>query len=171
MKKKVLFICTHNSARSQIAEGFLNALYGDQYEAHSAGVEPTQINPDVVKVMSEIGIDVSKQHSKSIKAFHGITFDYVVTVCDHAKESCPFFPGEKNLHKNFEDPSSFKGGEDEILEQFRHVRDEIKNWIERVFRIPINYNKVKSLILIETWLAILKLYPDSSINHFFVHYE
>ena len=133
LKKKVLFICTHNSARSQIAEGFLNALYGDRYDAYSAGIEPAPVNPYVVRVMAEIGIDISKQSSKSIKEFHGKPFDYVVTVCDHAKKMCPFFPGEKNLHKNFKDPSEFKGGEDDIFEQVRHVRDEIKYWIENTF--------------------------------------
>ena len=95
MKKKVLFICTHNSARSQMAEAFLNKLCGDKYKAHSAGIEPREINPYVVKAMAEIGIDISKQRSKSIKEFWGKNFDYVVTVCDNAKENCPFFPGEK----------------------------------------------------------------------------
>jgi arsenate reductase len=132
-KKKVLFICTHNSARSQIAEAFLNFLYGDRYEAYSAGTEPTQINPHAIKVMAEVGIDISKQRSKSIEEFRGRTFDCVVTVCDHAKEACPFFPSKKLLHKNFEDPSTFKGSKEEILEKTRHVRDQIKNWIQKTF--------------------------------------
>ena len=133
MKKKVLFICTHNSARSQMAEGFLNALYGDRYEGYSAGIEPAKINPYAVKVMAEIGIDISTHRSKSIEEFRGENFDYVVTVCDHAKEACPFFPGEKVLHKGFKDPSEFKGTEDEMLEKVRGVRDEIKDWIEKTF--------------------------------------
>lgn len=133
MKKKVLFVCTHNSARSQMAEGFLNALYGDIYEARSAGIEPTRINPYAVKAMAEIGIDISKHRSKSIEEFRGKNFEYVVTVCDHAKEACPFFPGEKVLHKGFKDPSGFKGSEDEVLTQVRRVRDEIKDWIEKTF--------------------------------------
>lgn len=127
MKKKVLFICTHNSARSQMAEGFLNALYGDRYEGYSAGMETAKVNPYAVKVMAEIGIDISAHRSKSIEEFRGKSFDYVVTVCDHAKEACPFFPGEKILHRDFEDPSEFKGTTDEILEEVRRVRDEIKD--------------------------------------------
>jgi arsenate reductase len=132
-KKKVLFICTHNSARSQMAEGFLNALYGDRYEGFSAGIEPTQINPHAVKVMAEIGIDISTHHSKSIEDFRGKNFNYVITVCDYAKKTCPFFPGEKILHKGFEDPSDFKGTEDVVLKEVRRVRDEIKDWLEITF--------------------------------------
>ncbi len=116
-----------------MAEGFLNALYRDKYEGYTAGIEPTEVNPYVIKAMAEIGVDVSTHRSKSIEEFRGKNFDYVVTVCDHAKEACPFFPGEKILHKSFEDPSAFKGTEDEILEEVRRVRDEIKDWIEKIF--------------------------------------
>jgi len=116
-----------------MAEGFLNALYGDRYEGYSAGIEPAKINPYAVKVMAEIGIDISTHRSKSIEEFRGENFDYVVTVCDHTKEACPFFPGEKVLHKGFKDPSEFKGTEDEMLEKVRGVRDEIKDWIEKTF--------------------------------------
>jgi len=116
-----------------MAEGFLNALYGDRYKGYSAGIEPAKINPYAVKVMAEIGIDISTHRSKSIEEFRGENFDYVVTVCDHAKEACPFFPGEKVLHKGFKDPSEFKGTEDEMLEKVRGVRDEIKDWIEKTF--------------------------------------
>ena len=130
---KVLFICTHNSARSQMAEAFLNALYGDKYKAYSAGLEPFEINPYVIKAMAEIGIDISKQRSKSVEEFRGEKFDYVVTVCNHARENCPFFPGEKSIHKSFEDPAEFEGAENEIMERVRRVRDEIKKWIERTF--------------------------------------
>jgi len=98
-----------------MAEGFLNTLYGDRYEGFSAGIEPTQVNPHAVEVMAEIGIDISTHHSKSIEDFRGKTFNYVVTVCNHARETCPFFPGEKILHKGFEDPSDSIGPEDEIL--------------------------------------------------------
>ena len=133
MKKRVLFICTHNSARSQMAEGFLNTLYGDKYAAYSAGMEPTNVNLHVVKAMAEIGVDISTHRSKSIEEFRGENLDIVVTVCDHAKEACPFFPGERIIHKSFEDPSKFKGAEDEILEKVRLVRDEIKDWIEKTF--------------------------------------
>ncbi|MEM2876391.1 MAG: arsenate reductase ArsC [Candidatus Bathyarchaeia archaeon] len=134
MRIKVLFICSHNSARSQMAEGMLNSLYGDRYEAYSAGMEPTGVNPYAVKVMREMGIDSSKHRSKSVEEFRGVTFDYVVTVCDHAKEACPFFPwGRTYLHKGFRDPATFKGSEDEVLREFRRVRDEIKGWVEETF--------------------------------------
>jgi len=131
MKKRVLFICTHNSARSQMAEGFLNALKGEGYEAFSAGIEPSGVNPYAVKAMAETGIDISTHRSKSIEEFRGESFDYVVTVCDRAKEACPFFPGERILHKDFKDPSEFKGTKSEILEKVREVRDEIKDWIDK----------------------------------------
>mgnify|MGYP000038161510 CR=1 FL=1 len=133
-KQKVLFICTHNSARSQMAEGILRALYGDRYEAHSAGIQPTKVNPYAIKVMREFGIDISTHCSKSIEEFREKDFDYVVTVCDSAKETCPFFPGGRiHLHKEFNDPSGIKGHENEILTEFRKVRDEIKKWIEETF--------------------------------------
>jgi arsenate reductase len=134
MKKRIIFICTHNSARSQMAEGILRTLYGDKFEVFSAGTEPTNVNPFAIEVMKEIGIDISKQRAKSVKEFLGEDFDLVVTVCDHAKESCPFFPGGKRYaHKGFEDPSQFKGNDEEILSGFRKVRDEIKEWIEKAF--------------------------------------
>lgn len=133
MSEKVLFVCTHNSARSQMAEAFLNLLYGDRYQGYSAGVTPTKVNPYVVKAMAEIGIDISGNRSKSIEEFRGKNFNYVVTVCDGAKEACPFFPGEKVIHKGFEDPSRFKGSEEEILKGVRRVRDEIKEWIKSTF--------------------------------------
>ena len=126
-KQRVLFICTHNSARSQMAEGFLRSLCGDYYEANSAGTQPTQVNPLAIKVMTEIGIDISNHHSKSISEFKDVEIDYVVTVCDTAKETCPFSPGAKKIfHKSFEDPSQYAGTEEEKLEKFRHIRDEIK---------------------------------------------
>ena len=110
MKKKVLLICTHNSARSQMAEGLLNALYGNKYKAYSAGTKPSFVNPYAIEVMAEIGIDISKHRSKSIDEFQGITFDYVITVCDNAKATCPFSPGAgEYLHKSFDDPSDFNG--------------------------------------------------------------
>jgi arsenate reductase (thioredoxin) len=134
MKKKVLFICTHNSARSQIAEGLLNYLYGSKYEAFSAGTKPSTVNPYAIKSMAEIGIDISMHRSKSIEEFSSTTFDCVVTVCDNAKETCPFFPGGgKYIHKSFNDPSSFEGEDNNKLVVFRKVRDEIKDWIKRTF--------------------------------------
>jgi len=132
-KKKVLFICTHNSARSQMAEGLLNSIYGTKYSAKSAGVESKKINPYAVEVMKEIGIDLSKHYSKTIEQFQGEEFDYVITVCNNAKEICPFFPGKKVIHKNFEDPASFNGEIEEILTKFRKVRDEINKWIKKQF--------------------------------------
>ncbi len=133
-KKKVLFVCAHNSARSQMAEGLLNSLHGDQYEAYSAGIEPTIVNPHAIQVMSELGVDISKHRSKSVEDFIEKEFDYVITVCDHAKEACPFFPGgKKYLHKNFEDPVLFEGNESDTLSAFRQIRDEIKAWISKEF--------------------------------------
>lgn len=111
----------------------MNALYGDRYEAYSAGIEPAKVNPYAIEVMAEIGIDISKHRSKSIEEFRRKNFDYVVTVCDHAKEACPFFPGDEVLHKGFEDPSEFKGTEDEILAEVRRVRYEIRDWIRETF--------------------------------------
>jgi len=133
MKQKVLFLCTHNSARSQMAEGLLRTLYSNHYEAYSAGIEPSSVSPYAVEVMKELGIDISTHRSKSIEEYRGMTFDYVVTVCDHAKEACPFFPGKKILHKSFDDPSAFNGSIIEILTVFRRVRDEILEWIKKTF--------------------------------------
>lgn len=131
---KVLFICTHNSSRSQMAEGLLRRLYGERYEAYSAGTKPSMVNPYAVKAMAEIGIDISGHRSKSLDDFREMDFDYVVTVCDQAKETCPFFPrGKVYLHRDFEDPSQHKGTEEEILSVFRKVRDEIGNWLEETF--------------------------------------
>jgi arsenate reductase len=133
-KKRVLFICTHNAARSQMAEGFLRALHGNRYEVFSAGTEPGRVSPYAIMVMAEIGIDIGAHHSKSIQEFLNQDFDHVITVCDHAKESCPYFPGGKKiLHKSFEDPSALTGTEEEIMAAFRRVRDEIRNWIENEF--------------------------------------
>jgi arsenate reductase len=132
--RKVLFICTHNSARSHMAEGLVNALYGDRYRAFSAGTEPSTLNPYAVRVMQEIGIDISHHRSKSVDDFMDQDLDYVVTVCDHAKESCPFFPGgRKPMHKGFQDPVSVAGTEAQKLSVFRRVRDEIRDWIEKTF--------------------------------------
>lgn len=133
-KKKVLFICTHNSNRSQMAEGLLRATRGGRYEARSAGTHPTEVSPQAIKVMGEANIDISSHRSKSIDEFRDTEFDYVVTVCDHARETCPFFPqAVRQLHKSFENPWDFHGTEDEIMTAFRHLRDEIKAWIEKTF--------------------------------------
>lgn len=133
-KKKVFFICTHNSARSQMAEGIMNSLYGDKFVAFSAGTEPRSINPFAMEALKEIGIDISHHRSKSIDEFKGENFDYVVTVCDNAKEKCPYFPGgKKYLHRGFMDPTNVEGTPEEKLEAFRRVRDEILNWIRECF--------------------------------------
>jgi arsenate reductase (thioredoxin) len=135
MKRRVLFICTHNSARSQMAEGLINALPGARYEAFSAGTEPSQVNPYAIKSLSEIDIDISTNRSKNILEFKGVEFDYVITVCDNAKERCPVFPGRgKHIHKGFADPSRAKGSDDQKLLAFRIVRDEIRDWIKMNFR-------------------------------------
>ena len=133
-RRKILFICTHNSARSHMAEGFVNALYSDRYLAFSAGTEPSTVSPYAVRVMLEIGIDISDHRSKSVDQFIDQDLDYVVTVCDYAKEACPFFPGgRKALHKGFQDPASVAGTDEENLDVFRRVRDEIRDWIENTF--------------------------------------
>lgn len=135
-KKKVLFLCTHNSARSQIAEGLLRAMYGDRYEAFSAGTEVTRVNPYVFKSMAEIGIDLSGHSSKHLDQFINEQFDFVVTVCDNAKEACPYFPHAKNrIHKSFPDPSKFSGTEKEILSGVAEVREEIRSWLKETFDV------------------------------------
>jgi len=133
MKQKVLFICTHNSCRSQIAEGFLRHLCGDKYDSFSAGIIGTNVHPIAVKVMDETGIDISKNLSKTIDQFRDKEFDYVVTVCDHAREACPFFLGKNIIHKSFEDPSEYIGSSEDIIEIFKRVRDEIKKFIIETF--------------------------------------
>ena len=133
-KKKILFICTHNSARSQMAEGFIRAMYSDQYNVLSGGTEPSEVNPYAIRAMEEIGIDISNQRAKNINQFLDEKLDYVVTVCDKANEACPFFPGAKSyIHKGFIDPSQAQGSEMEIMAVFRRVRDEVKRWIEETF--------------------------------------
>ena len=133
-KKKVLFLCTANSGRSQMAEGLLRALYGDRFEPYSAGTEPGGVHPLAIEAMRDAGIDITSHYSKSTDEFKGTEFDYVVTVCDHAKEYCPFFPGAKNyIHQSFTDPSSVEGTKEEQAEVFTRVRDEIKDWLKETF--------------------------------------
>jgi len=127
-KKRVLFLCTGNSCRSQMAEGFLRHMAGDKFEVFSAGVKPTQVNPLAIKVMVEVGIDISKHKSKSAMEFIGQQFDYVITVCDNAKQTCPVFPGKyEKIHWDLEDPAEAQGSEEERLAFFRRIRDEVKN--------------------------------------------
>lgn len=131
-KKRALFVCTHNSARSQMAEGFLRHLAGERFEAMSAGTEATEVRPEAVEVMREVGVDISRQESKTLERYLGEPFDYVITVCDQANEACPVFPGAgKRLHWSFPDPSAARGGEEERLAVFREVRDRIRERIER----------------------------------------
>ncbi len=133
-KKKVLFICTHNSARSQMAEALLTSIAGDKYQVSSAGTEPGRVHPMAVQVMKEIGLDISQAESKSVHEFIETKFDYIVTVCDTAKESCPFFPGKgSRIHKSFADPAAFSGSPEEILNKFREIRDEIDSWLRVTF--------------------------------------
>ena len=138
MKKKVLFVCVHNSARSQMAEAFLNYLAGDKFEAKSAGLQPGKLNPVVVDAMKEIGIDISGNKTKGVDEFlkSGEKFDYVITVCDESQaEGCPFFPGQgARLHWSFPDPSGFTGIDEEKLQKTRGVRDMIKRKIEEWLR-------------------------------------
>ena len=130
----VLIVCTHNSSRSQMAEGLLRARYGDRYEVHSAGTEPGGVNPFAVEVMAELDIDLSHHTSDHVYAYTDRSLDVVVTVCDDAAESCPYVQAEKqNLHRGFEDPSAVTGTDDEKRAAFRRVRDEIADWIDATF--------------------------------------
>jgi len=125
-RKRVLIVCTGNSARSQMAEGLLRRLGGEGFEVASAGIRPTPVRPEAVAVMKELGIDISGHRSKSVQEFAGQPFDYVITVCDSAREACPVFPGAaKTLHWSFEDPAAAAGSEEERLAVFRRVRDQI----------------------------------------------
>ncbi|HLD36763.1 MAG TPA: arsenate reductase ArsC [Planctomycetota bacterium] len=129
-KQRVLFVCTGNSIRSQMAEGLLRHLAVNRFEVFSAGIKPSLVNPYAVKVMAEIGIDISHHRSKSVEEFKGQGFDYVTTVCDNAKESCPIFPGKtQRLHWSINDPTGRADSEDEMLVAFREARDDIKNKI------------------------------------------
>jgi len=134
MKKSVLFICTNNSSRSQMAEGYLRARYGNRFEAFSAGTEATRVHPIAIAVMREIDVDISGQRSKLLSEFAGREMDLVVTVCVSARATCPFFPGAKEtLHKEFMDPAGEKGTEEWIYPTFRNVRDRIIHWIDEYF--------------------------------------
>jgi arsenate reductase len=127
-KRRILFLCTGNSARSQMAEGLLRSLAGDRFDVASAGTHPTGLNPLAVRAMHEIGIDISRHHSKSLDEFVQQSFDYVITVCDRAKESCPIFPGATTtFHWSFDDPAAVQGSEDARMEIFRRVQDTIQH--------------------------------------------
>ena len=126
MRQRVLFICTHNSARSQMAEGLLRHLAGDRFEAHSAGTQATEVRPLAIRAMAEIGIDISGHQSKTLNRYLDEPWDWVITVCDRARESCPVFPGSASaVHWGFDDPAEATGTEEERLAVFRRVREEI----------------------------------------------
>ena len=130
-KLRILFLCTGNSCRSQIAEGWARHLKGDVIEAYSAGIRPIGVNPRAIKVMTEAGVDITGQTSNHLQEFDDVDFDYVITLCDHAREHCPVFPGRtKMIHHSFEDPYCADGSEEEILDVFRKTRDEIRAFIE-----------------------------------------
>ncbi|MGM0427747.1 MAG: arsenate reductase ArsC [Thermodesulfobacteriota bacterium] len=135
-KMKILFLCTGNSCRSQMAEAWTDKLKGDQFEAYSAGVAPKPIDPRAVTAMAEAGIDVSRQKSKDIDSLADMEFDYVVTLCDNAKESCPFFPaGTRVMHRGFDDPPRLAqdaADEAEAMKHYRRVRDEIRAFVEEM---------------------------------------
>lgn len=131
MKERVLILCTGNSARSQMAEGLLRHIAGDRFDVYSAGTIATYVRPQAIEALSEIGIDISGQRSKSQDEFAGQPFDYVITVCDNAREHCPLFPGQATrIHWSIDDPAFAGRNEDERLEAFRRARDEIKSRLE-----------------------------------------
>ncbi|MGB9721783.1 MAG: arsenate reductase ArsC [bacterium] len=136
-KPKVLFLCYHNSARSQMAEGLLRNLAGDKFDVYSAGIEPKEVHPMAIQIMKEVGIDISNQKSKSAGELVKEHFGYIITVCDDAREKCPVFPGiAVRLHWPFNDPAKATGSEEEKLNMFRKVRDQIKgkilNWLNEI---------------------------------------
>ena len=130
VKQRVLILCTGNSARSQMAEGLLRHDAGDRFEVFSAGTRPSHVRPEAIAAMRELGIDISGRRSKSVDEFAGQHFDYVLTVCDNAKENCPIFPGKSiRLHHSFEDPAETQGAQEERLAVFKRVRDELRSYL------------------------------------------
>lgn len=133
-KKRILILCTGNSARSQMAEGLLKHICQNEFEIFSAGTKPSIVRLEAIKVLAEIGIDISKNRSKSVDEFANQDIDYVLTVCDNAKENCPYFPAQtKLLHHSFADPAEVEGGEDARLTAFRRVRDQIQEYLSGSF--------------------------------------
>jgi arsenate reductase len=134
-KKRVLVLCTGNSARSQMAEGLLRHDAGERFEVESAGTKPSTVRPDAIAALRELGIDISGHRSKSVGEFEGQTFDYVITVCDSAREACPvFFGTATRLHHSFDDPAALNGSEEERLALFRRVRDELRRYLAEFAR-------------------------------------
>jgi arsenate reductase (thioredoxin) len=137
-KQRVIILCTSNSARSQMAEGLLRHDAGDRFDVESAGTTPSQVRPEAIAVMRELGIDISRHRSKHLDEFTGQRFDYVVTVCDRAAEACPVYPGAAHrLHHNFEDPAACDGPEEERLAVFRRVRDELRSYLRSIQGQPM----------------------------------
>ncbi|HEV8160470.1 MAG TPA: arsenate reductase ArsC [Pyrinomonadaceae bacterium] len=133
-KKRILILCTGNSASSQMAEGLLKHICQNEFEIFSAGTKPSIVRSEAIKVLAEIGIDISKNRSKSVDEFANQDIDYVLTVCDNAKENCPYFPAQtKLLHHSFADPAEVEGGEDARLSAFRRVRDQIQEYLSGSF--------------------------------------
>ncbi|MFA5516655.1 MAG: arsenate reductase ArsC [Desulfuromonadales bacterium] len=133
-KMRILFLCTGNSCRSQIAEAFVNHQHAHRAQAFSAGTDPRPINPLAIRVMEEIGIDISRLQSKPVETFRGETFDLFITLCDRARENCPLsFEGKRRLHAGFSDPAEKSGSEEEVLAEFRIVRDAIQMWLSDYF--------------------------------------
>lgn len=134
-KKRVLVLCTGNSARSQMGEGLFRAEGGTGFEVFSAGTKPSSVRPEAIAVMREIGIDISAQRSKCVDEYSGQSFDYVVTVCDNARDACPVFPaGTSRLHWSFEDPAAAEGAEEQRLAAFRRIRDQIHERVKAFLR-------------------------------------
>jgi len=134
-KQRVLFLCTGNSCRSQMADGIINHEFAGQIEAFSAGTEPHGLNPKAVQVMAEIGIDISNNSSDHLSQYEGQSFDWVITLCGDANEKCPlFFGGTKRIHIGFDDPPKATGNEDEVMAVYRRVRDEIREQLGEFFR-------------------------------------
>jgi arsenate reductase (thioredoxin) len=135
---RVLFLCTHNSARSQMAEGLLRHLGKERFEVHSAGTEATEVRPLAIKAMADMGVDISAQYSKVLDQYIGQQFDYVITVCDQANESCPIFPGApERIHWSFPDPSAADGSEEEQFRMYRQVRNEILGRLRLWTQLPL----------------------------------
>jgi arsenate reductase len=135
MKKRILFLCTANSCRSQMAEGIANHFWGDRLEAFSAGTQASFVNPTAIAVLKEIDIDISKHRSKNLSEFDGQTFDDVITLCGDAHETCPLYVGgTKKTHIGFDDPAKVKGSNEEVLSEFRRVRDDIKEKLTAFFQ-------------------------------------
>jgi len=137
MKERVLILCTGNSARSQMAEGLLREMAGDRFDVESAGVAPSAVRKEAIEAMIEAGIDISGQHSKSVDEFTGQQFDYIITVCDNARENCPIFPGNaERIHWSFDDPAAVQGDDQTRLAAFRRVRYEIRDRLDEFISTP-----------------------------------